>query len=339
MLYNKYRPQKISELKGQPHLQTMLYKLDRNNVPNSIILSGSSGIGKTTTARLITRKLFADSVDENGEIVSAPNIETLIDYVEFDAAENSGVEDMRDLKEKLLISSWSGIRVVYIDEAHNLSKKAWDALLKVIEESKSNVFLFATTEADKIPATIVNRSVHYKLQEPTQEDLISYADYIAKNEGYEIEKAALGVIVFSSSPSFRDVAKHVGQVITQLDNSEVITVEKLEKLGIFIGADEINLFKEFPKLIKTINNTNSWFSFYKQVLQTKVDDSAIKNFLYYMYNYTKKVVINTSNPNDTLLYLMYELSEVLKDTYKPINKVTLDNIILRVLKSVRSGQQ
>ena len=318
MLYNKHRPNTEKELIGQPHAFNFLSNLSEENIPNSVILAGESGLGKTTTARLIGKKIYElDSIDD---------LQKTMDWLEYDAASFSGVADVRELKSRLNLSTMSGKpRLIYIDEAHNLSKQAFDVLLKITEEPGNNCFVFSTTALNKIPDTIQTRSVVINFTKPTQDDLLVLLREVAKKEGYSVDLETLGLLSFHSTPSYRDALVVLESLLTSFGLDKVITKTKVDDKGLLLSQSQRDAIKEFPAILKTKN----WLSLLKLIQELENEEKPLRNFSYYMYNYTRKLVLNGHDNKMEYIYLLESISSLLSSY--TLTKIQLENLVYKLM--------
>ena len=213
-LYRKYRPQKFSEVFGQENIVKVLESsIKLGNIAHAYIFSGSRGTGKTSIARIFAK-----------EIGTSTN-----DIVEIDAASNTGVDDIRAINESVSTLPFESKYKVYIlDEAHMLSKQAWNALLKTIEEPPKHViFILATTEFNKIPETIISRCQTFAFKKPTQKVLKEVITAIAKKEKFTIDSVSCELIALLGDGSFRDAQSILQKVISASKDNEV-TLEEVE---------------------------------------------------------------------------------------------------------------
>jgi len=226
VLSRKYRPKYFSELIGQETLvQVLTNAIKKNRVAHAYLLTGIRGVGKTTIARLIARALNCENIKENdfepcGKCDSCKSIleEKNMDVIEMDAASRTGVDDVREIIENVKYKPTSCKYKVYIiDEVHMLSKNAFNALLKTLEEPPPHIkFLFATTEVNKIPVTILSRCQRFDLFRINNKVLIEHILNIAKKESISIVPEAVNLIVRAAEGSVRDALSLLDQATTNL---------------------------------------------------------------------------------------------------------------------------
>lgn len=217
-LYRKYRPAKFSDILGQDHITKVLAKSTKENkIAHAYLLSGSRGTGKTSVARILARELGTNQED----------------IYEIDAASNRGIDDIRELRDGVGVLPFSSTYKVYIiDEVHMLTKEAWAALLKTLEEPPRHViFILATTELDKVPDTIVSRCETYIFRKPNDAMLAEEATRIAKSEGYTFEKGAPDLIALLGDGSFRDMMSILQKVLTYTDGKKIALSDVEEITG------------------------------------------------------------------------------------------------------------
>lgn len=220
MFARKYRPQTISTLDSQHIRETLGKALLDNKWAQSYLLTGPRGTGKTTTARLIakivncTKRKTGDEPCNKCDSCVAITNGTSLDVIEIDAASNRGIDEIRDLREKVkLAPSSSRYKVYIIDEVHMLTAEAFNALLKTLEEPPEHViFVLATTDLSKVPQTIVSRCQHYEFGLSTLSETVKSLDKVVKEEKLDVEDGVLLEIAKSASGSFRDAHKILEQV-------------------------------------------------------------------------------------------------------------------------------
>jgi DNA polymerase-3 subunit gamma/tau len=222
-LYRRHRPGSFDEVVGQQHVvRTLRNAVDQGKVHHAYLFVGSRGTGKTSMAKILARSLNCErggpTVTPCGECESCTTIAagTSIDVIEMDAASNRSVDDVRDLRERVAYAPTGGRWKVYIlDEAHMLTKEAWNAFLKTLEEPPPNtVFVLATTEAHKVMATIADRCQRFDFQRPSLEQISEVLTRVAAAEGIEAEDAAVAMIARSASGSFRDALGTLDQLVS-----------------------------------------------------------------------------------------------------------------------------
>src|SRR5919206_1579980 len=226
VLARKYRPQRFSELIGQDAMvQTLGNAIKRDRLAHAFLLTGVRGVGKTSTARLIAKALNCVGPDGQGGPTIAPcgvcepcraiAEGRHIDVVEMDAASHTGVDDVREIIEAVRYAAVSARYKVYIiDEVHMLSKNAFNALLKTLEEPPPHVkFLFATTEVNKVPVTVLSRCQRFDLRRIPAEKLAAHFAAVSRAEGVEVEPEALALIARAAEGSARDGLSILDQAI------------------------------------------------------------------------------------------------------------------------------
>ena len=221
-LYRRHRPGSFDEVVGQQHIvRTLRNAVEQGKVHHAYLFVGSRGTGKTSMAKILARSLNCErggpTVTPCGECESCVTIAagTSVDVIEMDAASNRSVDDIRDLRERVAYAPAGGRWKVYIlDEAHMLTKEAWNAFLKTLEEPPPNtVFVLATTEAHKVMATIADRCQRFDFQRPSLEQISEVVQRVAVAEGIEVEEGAVATIARSAQGSFRDALGTLDQLV------------------------------------------------------------------------------------------------------------------------------
>jgi DNA polymerase-3 subunit gamma/tau len=221
-LYRRHRPRSFADVVGQEAVvRTLRHAVERGKVHHAYLFVGSRGTGKTSMAKILACSLNCERgarIDPCGQCDSCRAIAnaTSLDVIEMDAASNNSVEDIRELRESVAFAPVSGRHKVYIlDEAHMLSQAAWNAFLKTLEEPPAaTVFVLATTEAQKVPATVVDRCHRFDFQRPTVEQISSVLTRAAESESIEIPPEAIAAVARSATGSFRDALGTLEQLLT-----------------------------------------------------------------------------------------------------------------------------
>src|SRR3989344_9329157 len=261
VLYRKYRPQTLDDLIGQDGVkQTLLGAFSSNKLSHAYLFVGPRGTGKTSTARILAKMInCGEKIPPCNKCNTCISITdgSNLDLIEIDAASNRGIDDVRTLRENIKLSpSGKGKKVYIIDEGHMLTTKAFNALLKTLEEPPEHaIFILATTEVNKIPATIMSRVTRVDFKRALQGDIIKSLQLIAKGENLEIEGEALDLLAKKADGSFRDGVK----MLDQLSGTGKITIKNvLDNLSVvpFDGVIEIinNLSKkDSTKILTGVN--------------------------------------------------------------------------------------
>jgi len=322
----KYRPQTFEDLIGQDVVvETISNSIKAEKVPNAYLFTGIRGVGKTTTARIVAKALNCLNGYENlcrGKLCQ--NCEEIknsnsLDCLEIDGASNTGVDNVKELIEfSRYRPTTSKYKIIIIDEIQMLSKQAFNALLKTLEEPPEYLkFIFATTEVKKIPITIVSRSQRFDLPRIKSFQLFEYIKKITEKENGKISDEALKLIVKISEGSVRDALSLLDRALLSLPNNIVLDLKSAQKIfGYFDKSQLINLFrlifrgneKEVLKLYRLI---------YDQGVEPKIFINDFLELLYYFKN------IESLKIDGTNFSLNDEEFETIKEIAKNLNNETL----------------
>ena len=265
VLYRKYRPTNFSEVVGQEHIvKTLQNAVKREKIAHAYLFSGPRGIGKTTIARILAKianckKPKNDEPCNECENCLNINENKFLDLIEIDAATHTQVDKIRDLIEKINFSPTSGKYKVYIiDEVHMLSKGAFNALLKTLEEPpKHAIFILATTEIHKIPATIISRCQRFDFRRLKVSEIKERLEKIAKQEKVKVEKGVLDFIAINSNGGLRDSESLFGQILSMEDKDitlkEVQTILAIADISVAVKLIELIVEKKYSEAIDYIN--------------------------------------------------------------------------------------
>lgn len=245
--YRKWRPQRWEEVIGQEHIiQTLRNAVKGERVAHAYLLAGPRGTGKTTTARLIAKAVNCLDADPAARPCNqcdhclAVNQGRFMDLIEIDAASNTSVDDVRDLRDKINFSPNEGKFKVYIvDEVHMLSSAAFNALLKTLEEPPPHaIFVLATTEVHKIPATVLSRCQRHEFRRIPTATMVPYLRELIEGEGIEVEPAALELIARQATGSVRDAISLLDQLAS---TGEAVTLERTRQILGTAKSEAVNL--------------------------------------------------------------------------------------------------
>jgi DNA polymerase III subunit gamma/tau len=246
-LYRTYRPQDFSEVVGQEHVvRTLRNAIERDEVRQAYLFAGPRGTGKTSMARILAKSLncaHGPTTEPDGTCHACVSIAngTSLDVIEMDAASQRGIDDIREIRERVVLQPAEGRYKVYIlDEAHQLTDAAWNALLKLIEEPPPHlVFVFCTTELSKVLATVRSRCQTFAFQRPRLAELVTLLRRVCEGEGIDAPDAALALIARGARGSFRDAVSTLDQLAAATEKE--ITVQSVLQL---VGAvEEDSLFR------------------------------------------------------------------------------------------------
>ena len=298
----KYRPQNFDDLIGQDVVaETITNSIVANKVPNAYLFTGIRGVGKTTIARIVAKALNCKNGIQKNCQNKCDNCQAItnsnhIDVLEMDAASKTGVDDVRELIEFSRYGPTSSkYKIFIIDEVHMLSKQAFNALLKTLEEPPEYLkFIFATTEIKKIPVTVISRCQRFDLSRIKSSELFNYIKNIKDKEGGKITDDALKLIVKISEGSVRDALSLLDRALLTLDSKTELDLKSAQKIfGFFDKSQLIDLF-EFILKGDEIKVIEIYRKIYDQGVEPKIFINDFLELLYYFKN-IKSLTLESTN--------------------------------------------
>ncbi|HDZ54655.1 MAG TPA: DNA polymerase III subunit gamma/tau [Candidatus Nealsonbacteria bacterium] len=306
VLYRKYRPKSFSDIIGQEHIvQTLTNAISAGMISHAYLFSGPRGSGKTTMARLFAKAINCENRkparhDGGGNFEPCNQCSTcseinqgkLIDLIEVDAASHRGIDEIRELRESTrFVPAKAKYKVYIIDESHQITKDAANALLKTLEEPPGHViFILATTEIHKMIPTILSRCQRFDFRRLTLPEILKRLEIISKKENVKIEKEALEIIALNSGGSLRDAESLLDQLITFSGQTKEIKKNDIKEL---LGIVDIALISQFLDFISKKQPPRAL-----QFLQEKIEQGLdIQEFTKQFINYLRQGLILKINPD------------------------------------------
>ena len=318
-LYRKYRPSQFNDVVGQQHIvRTLSNAIENNRVGQAYLFTGPRGTGKTTFARIFAKTVNCTTpLKKSKETYLYPCLKcencqqfennTSADIIEIDAASNTGVDNIRELRETAKLSPFKGKYKIYIiDEVHMLSSGAFNALLKILEEPPAHIiFILATTEIHKVPETIISRCQRFDFSKFDIDEIIGKLSIIAKKEKIAIEDSALELIAISAEGGMRDAESLLEQIIT-LEKDKITSEKVAEILGISNNQSVENLTelvfdKKTAEALLLINKiykdgynleflAKTWLEYLRKVMLLSIDDHMDKQLFVKMTKEQKEKI-------------------------------------------------
>ena len=332
-LYRKFRPLKFEEIVGQEHItRTLKNQIVAGRVGHAYLFNGGRGTGKTSAAKVLARAVNCLN-PQNGEpcneceICKAALAGSLTDIVEMDAASNNSVEDIRSIREEVnFLPTLAKYRVYIIDEVHMLSTGAFNALLKTLEEPPAHVkFILATTEPQKLPATILSRCQRFDFKKISNEDIVKRLEYIAKESNIEITKEALNIIAILSEGAMRDALSILERCLqdgeTNIDEDKIkdlVGIPKLTYINAIVKSFIEYNVEEAIKAVDTVLNegkdlNNMLWEIIKYVKDILVFKATGKLEIYNQAEIEDIKKLSEEVSKERLLYIITDLSKLEND--------------------------
>ncbi len=328
-LYLKYRPQSFADVVGQDHIVTVLEQaVKMSQISHAYLLCGTRGTGKTSVARILAKTILTQNIEDpvvHENIIKAIEEENLVDFIEIDAASHTGVDDIRDIIEKTTFSPIVAKNKVYIiDEVHMLSKSAFNALLKTLEEPPSYVyFILATTELHKVPDTIQSRCQRFLFRRVRDEDIVRRLQYIVDHERIMIERDALRAIARAATGSFRDAIS----LLDQLRSLERITMADINER---VGRTSAAFVEDLLSTIAS-HNTQKLLSVLQELEASNTPaDMILGDLLHALQEQLRDPELKPENVVEILTWIDVMLSALSQLRSSPLPHLVLEACLLRL---------
>ncbi|MFM2424295.1 MAG: hypothetical protein RLZZ70_686 [Candidatus Parcubacteria bacterium] len=320
-LYRKYRPHSFAEVRDQDHVIAVLEgAIKKGTIPHALLFSGTRGTGKTTMARI-----FAEAIGTSS-----------IDLYEIDAASNRGIDDIRELREAVHTAPYeSPYKVYIIDEVHMLTKEAFNALLKTLEEPPAHVvFILATTEEEKLLDTILSRCQVFRFRSPSRAVLALTVTDIAKQEGFTLEAAAADLIAIAADGSFRDALGITQKVLLASGDA----VGSADEVATIIGAPKVTLM---VNLLTALNQKDKGAAL-AIVRETISLHLEMKLFMRLLLESVRAVMLlrnDASSATTVLEPFSSELASALQTFAKEPTSALNSHLLVKLLRALDEGNR
>ncbi|MAF20824.1 MAG: hypothetical protein CMI55_04035 [Parcubacteria group bacterium] len=338
VLYRKYRPQSFSEIIGQEHIiQTLTNALAMNRIAHAYLFTGPRGTGKTTIARLLAKAVNCQDSKKAEPCNKCPACQEIsqgksLDLIEIDAASNRGIDEMRELRDGIKFSPTNlKYKVFVIDECHQLTKEAFNALLKTLEEPPAHaIFILATTEIHKVPQTIISRCQRFDFHKLPLDKIVERLSWIAKQEKVTIEKPALELIALNADGAVRDGESLLGQVMAMEDKQ--ITLEEVQTI---LGVTDIRAVQSLIDFMIEKDNGQA----IGHINQISAQGYDLIQFTKSSINYLRKILILKVDPDLDKLVAAELTKEQKEVIIKQGQKLDQSDLIKMIHAFVQAGNE
>lgn len=347
-LYRKFRPLKFEDMVGQEHItKTIKNQIISGRVGHAYLLNGVRGTGKTTTAKILARAINCLNPQDGEpcnecEICKAALSGSLTDIVEMDAASNNSVDDIRAIRDEVnFLPTLAKYRVYIIDEVHMLSTGAFNALLKTLEEPPSHVkFILATTEPQKLPATILSRCQRFDFKKISNEDICKRLQYVCDESKIEVTKEALNIISVLAEGAMRDALSILERCLQEgnekIDENLVKDLVGIPKLTFIAKITEAIIENDIEKTITTVEEvikegkdlTNLLWELIKYIKDILVWKTTAKLEIYSKDELKQIAEISEKISKERLLQIIYTLSELENEIKWSLQKIVLFEVAM-----------
>lgn len=338
VLYRKYRPKTFKEIVNQEHIiRTLTNALTLNKVAHAYLFAGQRGTGKTTVARLLAKAVNCQDRKTHESCNKCPACQEIdqaraLDLVEIDAASNRGIDEIRELRDGIKFTPTSlKYKIFIIDEVHQLTPPAFNALLKTLEEPPAHaIFILATTEIHKVPQTIISRCQRFDFHKLTLEKIVERLNWISQQEKVSIEKPALELIALNADGSIRDGESLLGQIMAMEDKK--ITLEEVQTI---LGVIDIKAVQDLVEYLTTKKNSQA-ISHINQVANQGYD---LIQFTKSLVSYLRKMMILKVDPNLTKLVAAELTKEQLSVIIRQGQSFSQPELIKTIHLFIQAGNQ
>jgi len=338
VLYRKYRPKTFGEIVGQEHIiKTLTNALKLDKIAHAYLFTGVRGTGKTSVARLLAKAVNCLERKNSEPCNKCQACEEInqnksMDLVEIDAASNRGIDEIRELRDGIKFSPSSlKYKVFIIDEVHMLTREAFNALLKTLEEPPAHViFILATTEIHKVPQTIISRCQKFDFHKLTLDEIVERLNWIANQEKVKIEKSALELIAVNADGSVRDGESLLGQIMSMEDKN--ITLEEVQSI---LGIVDIKAVQDLVQYLiekengKAISHINDISNHGYDLIQ----------FTKSLIGYLRKMMILKVDPNLSKLVTIELTKEQISGIVQQSEKFTSTDLIKFIRLFIQAGNE